>query len=267
MKRFNSLEFDDSSNFSHNPTGAEGHGLSGSGAGEPIRDAAYFYEQATKSFLHGDFELTLRNYSRSLEQSTTYFDAWAGQIRMLIELGEYPEALIWSDKAMELFPDNAELLAYKAVACLRDEKMNKAMGFSDNAVSKEKIGPRVWLCRGEVLIKRKSRVAEDCISKAVSLAGESADIIRLDAGRMLRMYGRYTSAQEYLKDAVRDFPKSALAWYELGCCQAKMGFAQAKVSLEQCDNLRPHWIKAETALDAVRNKGFLGFFKRGIFRR
>ena len=258
MKRFTSLEFGDTS-------GPEGQ--SSSGKGEPIRDAGYFYEQAIKSFLNGDFELALRNYSRSLERSTTFFEAWAGQIRMLIELGEYPEALVWSDKAMELFPENAELLACKAVACLRDAKFNKAMAFSDNAVSKEKVGPRVWLARGEVLMQRKSRVAEDCLSKAIQLAGESVDMIRLESGRILRKNGRYASAQQYLEAAVRALPKSALAWYELGCCQAKMGFDQAKVSLKQSIQLRPHWERAENALDAVNKTGFFKRMFRGLFRR
>ena len=258
MKRFTSLEFGD-------PSGPEGE--SPSGKGEPIRDAGYFYEQAIKSFLNGDFELALRNYSRSLERSTTFFEAWAGQIRMLIELGEYHEALVWSDKAMELFPENAELLACKAVACLRDAKFNKAMAFSDNAVSKEKVGPRVWLARGEVLMQRKSRVAEDCLSKAISLSGESVDMIRLESGRILRKNGRYASAQQYLEAAVRALPKSALAWYELGCCQAKMGFDQAKISLEQSMHLRPHWEKAEAAMRAVENTGFFKRMLRVLFRR
>lgn len=256
MNRFTSLEFGDSSERSNK-----------SGAGEPIRDAGYFYAQATKCFLNGDFELALRNYSRSLERNTTLFEAWAGQIRMLIELSEYPEALVWSDKAMELFPENADLLACKAVACLRDAKFNKAMAFSDNAVSKEKVGPRVWLARSEVLMQRKSRVAEDCVSKAISLAGESIDITRLEAGRLLRKNGRYTTALECLEASVRAFPKSALAWYELGCCQAKMGFGQAKVSLEQCNLLRPHWEKAEAAIEAVNSTGFLKRKFRAIFRR
>lgn len=256
MKRFTSLEFEDSSK----PSGR-------SGKGEPIRDAGYFYLQAVKCYLHGDYELSLRNYSRSLERSTTFFDAWAGQIRMLIELGEYPEALIWADKALELFPENADLLACKAVACLRDAKINNAMAYSDNAVSKDNVGPRVWLARAEVLMQRKSRVAEECVSKAISMAGESADIIRLEAGCLLRRYGRYTTGQECLKEAVRDFPKSALAWYELGCCQAKMGFDQAKVSLDQSIQLRPHWQRAEAAISAVHNTGFMKRMFRVLFRR
>ena len=256
MNRFTSLEFGDSSERSNN-----------AGTGEPIRDAGYFYTQATNCFLNGDFELALRNYSRSLERNTTLFEAWAGQIRMLIELGEYPEALIWSDKAMELFPENADLLACKAVACLRDAKFNKAMAFSDNAVSKEKVGPMVWLARAEVLMQRKSKVAEDCVSKAISLAGELVDIIRLQAGRLLRKNGRYTSALECLEASVKAFPKSPLAWYELGCCQAKMGFDQAKVSLEQCLLLRPHWEKAEAAIEAVNSTGFFKRMFRVIFRR
>ena len=76
--------------------------------GAPPRDAEYFLEQAEKCFLAGDYELALRNFSRSLEQNPAQFEGWFGQVRMLIELGEYEEALLWADKALELFPEHPE---------------------------------------------------------------------------------------------------------------------------------------------------------------
>lgn len=246
MKRFTHLEFDDSS-----------HSPESSGSGESVRDEAYFQQRAILSFLHGDFELALRNYSRALEANSSFFDGWAGQLWMLIELAEYPEAMIWADKALELFPEHPELLAAKAVACLRDAKYEKAKAFSDNSISKDNVGPRVWLARTEILLQSRSRVADTCLSKATTLAGQEADLIRLEAGRLLRRYGRYSSAIEYLQEAVRQFPKSALAWYELGYCQSRLGFSQAVTSLEQCMQLYPHFSGAREALKYAR-AGFFG---------
>jgi tetratricopeptide (TPR) repeat protein len=245
MKRFTHLEFDDSSNSPKRQAN-----------GEKIRDASYFNKKAIQYFLHADFELALRNYSRALEASSSFFDGWAGQIRMLIELGEYPEALVWSDKAMESFPEHPELLASKAVACLRDAEYDKARAYSDNSISKDNAGPRVWLARTEVLLQSKSRIAEDCLSKAVAMSGTNANLIRLEAGRLLVRHKRYSTAMDHLQQAVHMFPKSALAWYELGCCQAKLGFSQAEVSLEQSLHLRPLWNEAQEKLDKVNNRGF-----------
>jgi Tfp pilus assembly protein PilF len=251
MKRFTHLEFDDTSG-SPEP----------SGSGEAVRDERYFHRRAIQCFLHGDFELALRNYSRALEVSSSYFDGWAGQIWMLIELGEYPEAIIWADKAMELFPEHPELLAAKAVACLRDAKYDKAKAYSDNSISKDNVGPRVWLARAEILLQSKSRVADNCLSKATTMAGSQADLIRLEAGRLLRRYGRHSTAIEYLQQAVTRFPKSALAWYELGDCQLRLGFSQAATSLEQCLNLYPQFSEAKEALSMAQG----GFLRRFLYR-
>ena len=152
MKRFDKLEFGDASN-SSGP----------SSNGEAVRDSVYFHRKATLCFLHGDFEVALRNYSRALEVNSSFFEGWAGQIRMLIELGEYPETMVWADKAMEAFPEHPQLLAYKALACLRDAKYHKARAYSDNSVSKDNAGPWVWLVRAEVLFQDKSRIAQECL--------------------------------------------------------------------------------------------------------
>lgn len=232
-------------------------------SGEPIRDAEYFYKEALRYWLSGDFELALRNYSRALEKNSTFFDAWVGQVLMLIELGEYHEAVVWADKALELFPEHPELFAVKAVACSRDAKMEKAIAYSDNSITKENITSRVWLSRAEVLLDRKSPIAENCISKAVSIAGKMAPIIKLDAARLLRRKGNYSAAIGHLNDVVQTFPKSALAWYELGCCQSKLGLSQAKATLKQSLIFRPDWTEAKLELAKCSR---CGFFSR-IFRR
>ncbi len=244
MDRFSQLEFGDKV-----PDG-------GRSPGEPIRDASFFYKEATKYWLAGDYELALRNYSRALERSNTIFEAWAGQVLMLIELREYREADMWADKALELFPEHPELLALKAIACIRDAKRKEAAAYSDNSVGKENLTPRVWLARAEIFMDRKGPVCESCISKAVTGAGNRVPVIKLEAGRTLRRARNYPAAIQYLKEAVTLLPRSALAWYELGCCQAALGRDEALHSLEQSLRLRPHWAEPETALRKFGNRGF-----------
>lgn len=251
MDRFSQLEFDEKEPERKRPQG------------EPVRDANYFLRTALKYWLAGDFEVALRNYSRVLEQNKLAFEGWIGQVLMLIELGEYKEALIWADKALGLFPEHPELLAVKAIACCRDAKMDKAIAYSDNSISKEQITSRVWLARAEVMISRKSQVADGCISKAISIAGKMVPVIKLEAARLLRKKGHYSAAIGHLNEVVHVFPKSALAWYELGCCQAKLGLPQAQAAIEQSLQFRPDWEVAKKALNKCSSRGFFSrFFRR-----
>jgi tetratricopeptide (TPR) repeat protein len=248
MSRFSQLEFGDDEARKGPKAG-----------GTPVRDTEHYRKEALKYWLAGDYEVALRHYSRVLEQNSTVFEAWAGQVLMLIELGEYREAGVWADKALESFPEHPELLALKGLACARDAKMNEAIAYSDNSVGKESLTPRVWLVRAEVFLHRKSAIAESCIDKAIALAGTTTPIIKLEAGRLLLNKGNHARALQYLKDAVQSLTQSPLAWYELGRCQAELRLPDAAVSLEQCSHLRPDWEEPKALLKKFRS--------RGLFRR
>jgi tetratricopeptide (TPR) repeat protein len=244
MGRFSRLEFGDSASRREESPG------------EPVRDAAYFHKEALKYWLAGDYELALRHYSRMLEREQTRFEGWAGQVLMLIELGEYREANLWADKALGSFPEHPELLALKAVACARDARMEQAVAYSDNSIAQDNPTPRVWLARAEVFLDRRGPVSESCLSKAVGGAGEGAAIIKLEAGRLLQRKRNFVLALQYLRDTVQMLPRSALAWYELGRCQAALGQPEAVHSFEQSLRLRPGWREPGVALRRFENRGF-----------
>jgi len=96
--------------------------------------------------------------------------AWTGQVRMLIELGEFREAKLWADKALETFPSDPELLAAKAVALARAGDLSGALAFSDAAIEERGNTPYVWLARGDVLLARKEKRAASCFERALALA-------------------------------------------------------------------------------------------------
>jgi len=255
MSRFSHLEFEE-----------KGTPKAQGPQGEPVRDERFFHERAKAAWLAGDFEEALRNYSRALEKNSAFYDGWFGQVRMLIELGEYQESSLWADKALELFPEHPELLAAKAVACARDADIDKAQAFSDNAISKRGATPYVWLARAEVLLLRRSNMAETCIRNAISLANTAAPIVRFEAGRLLLNSRSYLSAMEYLRPAVKEMPKSALVWYEFGRCQAALGFPEAEVAFGQSLKLQPGWAEAQAALSQFKERGLMGRI-RAAFRR
>jgi tetratricopeptide (TPR) repeat protein len=258
MTRFGQLEFDNQKK----PRG-QVQSQQPSSTGEPIRDAQYFSSQALLYWFAGDFELAMRNYSRCVECSTTFLGGWLGQIQMLTELGEYPEAMLWADKALKLFPDHAELLAAKAVAAAYDARMEQAFAYSDRSLERDNVTSYVWLARAQVLLKKKSTIAQTCIGNAVSMAGPNIAYIRLQAGRSLSRTGDYWAALEHLQEAVRLAPKSALAWFELGVCQSRLGRNAAKATLAQCLNIHPDWAEAKTELNKCPGGGFF----RRIFGR
>ena len=67
-----------------------------------VKDEAHYLGEARLAFERGEFEGALRYYAKGLEFNPQNAIAWAGQVRALIELGEFHEAKVWADKALEL---------------------------------------------------------------------------------------------------------------------------------------------------------------------
>ena len=159
MSRFNNLEFGDESQ-EHSPW-----------QGALVKDESYYVSEARAAFENGEFEFALRLYSKVLEFNPQNIVAWAGQVRMLIELDEFKEARLWAEKALERFPHEPELLAAKAVALGREGDLEEALACSDAAVEQRGDTPYVWLARGDVLLARKEARADYCFDRPSSSPG------------------------------------------------------------------------------------------------
>src|SRR5438094_8960888 len=159
MSRFVNLEF-----------GGESEDHSQDAQKALSKDEAYYSAEARAAFENGNFEAALRLFSKVLEFNPENAAAWTGQVRMLIELGEFGEAKLWADKALERFPHEPELLAAKAVALGRGGDLQGALAFSDAATEERGDTPYVWLARGDVLLAREETRADYCFEKALLLA-------------------------------------------------------------------------------------------------
>lgn len=256
MSRFGNLEFNEESH---------------QAAERPlVKDGAFYLDQAQRFLQRGKFEQALRSYAKVLEFDPKSADAWLGQIRMLVELSEFSEAKLWADRALEIYPDNGELLAAKAVALARSGDLEGAISLSDASVETSGNTPYIWLARGDVLLARKERRAEYCFDKALALGGANW-IWRWLIARAQSFYNRFARALALIKEAVAISPEQAVLWLEMGRCQLALGMAgQARQSFEQARELDPECESVAGLLSEARNITFIDRLRasaRKLFRQ
>src|SRR6266446_5704121 len=189
MSRFSNLEFGgESENQSQQPKAL-------------VKDESYYFAEARTAFENGNFEAALRLFSKVLEFNPENAAAWTGQVRMLIELGEFGEAKLWADKALERFPHEPDLLAAKSVALGRGGDLQGALVFSDAAIEEHGDTPYVWLARADVLLAREEARADYCLEKAMMLAPHGWFIAWL-AARIRCYYHQFALALQLLQQAI-----------------------------------------------------------------
>jgi tetratricopeptide (TPR) repeat protein len=231
-----------------------------------VKDQAYYHAEARSAFESGNFESALRYYSKVLEFAPQDTSAWAGQVRMLIELEEFREAGLWADKALERFPREPELLAAKAVALARSGDLQGAMAFSDASIEERSDTPYVWLARGDVMLARKEARADYCLEKALFLAPGNWFVAWL-AGRIRYWYEQFALALKLFQQALERNTGHFWLWLEVGRCQQALGLETlARNSFNQAQELNPQCNEAIVAL-AELSQGGLVRRLRGWWRR
>lgn len=242
MSRFVNLEFD------HESDGTPRRPATG-------RDEHRCLAEAQAAFENADFEAALRAFAKALEFNAHNSVSWAGQVRALIELGEFSEARLWADKALERFATAPELLAAKAVALARLGDTDAALTYSDAAVEARGDTPYVWLARGDVLLARAEKRADYCFAKALGLAAGDWFVAWL-AARVRAFYRQFTLALKLVQQALALRPDHDVLWFMAGECQKELGLVTAaRGSYEQALQLNPRLLEARHAMNALENTG------------
>jgi len=194
--------------------------------------------QADDARRAGLYESALRLYSRCLEADKSLVSAWCGQVQMLIFLEEYPEAELWSKKAIELFPGSGDLVASHAHSLSRQNKKGDAMGAIDKAMAMTGESAYRWTVRGEILTARKSNLASDCFDKA-RLANPDW-LTSAEIGLILLHYSQTSRALMSLRLAVENGPDAPYAWYLKGLAEQRLGMTgKARESFQTTLELNP----------------------------
>ena len=230
-----------------------------SAASAAVTDELRFLADAEAAFAQARFDHALRWFARVLEFNSANAAAWIGQVRSLIELGEFREASIWADKAMEKFPREPELLAAKGVALARLGDLDAAAAFSDAAFEEGGDSPYLWLARGDVFLARKDAAAETCIARALEMTTGQWLFAWL-AARVRLFYRQFTLGLKHARQALEWNPVNPQLWALAALCELRIGLVQAaQASLAKAFELDPH---NEAAQNVRRELGHPGAFQR-----
>jgi tetratricopeptide (TPR) repeat protein len=239
-------------------------------SGNDIRTPEHCMSSAIAACRSGHLESALQLYTRALQGNRALIAAWVGQVQMLVELAEYQEARLWSDKALELFKNNGDLLAAKSRACARQGDAKTALVMSDYSLASPGTSPLRWQARGEIFLTQNPARSEDCFEK--SLADPGADWFdRIFIARIYLFYNRPAPALAFAQAGVELQPSHHYAWYILGKVQERLGLVQrAEVSYQRAVALNVNELAARDALESLENQSggirllrWLG----GLFRR
>ncbi|MEO0166507.1 MAG: tetratricopeptide repeat protein [candidate division WOR-3 bacterium] len=204
-------------------------------------DDAYYLKLAQDAQLNGDFEAALRYYSRALSYKIDIPEAWSGQVLCLIDLGEFDEAIVWADKACEVIGINAELLALKAMALGRKGEIERALGYSEQAMKKGSNSLLFWLSRGDIVIARDFKNAEFCFKKALECDNRNP-FTHIRIGISYLSVNEPAPALKHFKSALELCPKSPFIYFLIGKSYQMMGLLKnAKEYYERALKIKPDY--------------------------
>ena len=205
--------------------------------------ALAYLQEATLEELDGSFEPALKAYSAALRRETTLAEAWSGQVRSLIQLEEFPEAMTWAQKACNVLPASPQVKSCLAYALARSGLPDEGMEKSDEAFESESSEPCpfLWLERGTCLMALERQ------SSALACFGKVREL-RTDADWQQRIAQEYLffeqpeAALELLDGVVAARPNRAYAWLLLAQGYRQIGDVKRHGrALSQAAELRPFW--------------------------
>lgn len=216
----------------------------------------YYLKQADNAFEKGSYQSALRYYSRALNLNNTLKSAWLGQIICLIAMGQFNEASVWADKALEFCPEDPELFAIKALALNRLGMKETALSFSDRSIKDSKNSWLVWAVRADILLDENEDAANYCFYKAQEFAKENW-LFYMMMGISFLSIKEYTKAIYYLDKATNQKKDNPILYYHLANAYYKDGnYSSAKICLKKAIELKPDFQEAKYMLTKISRLSF-----------
>jgi len=215
----------------------------------------------------GQYENALRQYSRALEQDKSLVAGWVGQVQMLVQLGEAPEAELWSRKALEMFAGNADLLAGRAQALARMGDVKRAGEASDASLAAAGKSAYRWMVRGEWMLAARHKLEEHAFNKAEQI--EKDWLVPLESAPIYLHYRFASRALALARQATEAAPDQYYTWYVRGCAEADVGMKRpATESFQHCLQLCRGHVEAQERLRKLDSDGISPLrWLRGLFTR
>lgn len=119
---------------------------------EAREDVLSVLSQAQDRYFRGYYQDAIKCYAQVLAKEKNNPLAWVGQIRVLVDVGEYESAIYWAEKGCESCGGETMLLFAKAFALAHAGQVDLAKTIINVPVEKDEAA-MLWLLRGEVLIR------------------------------------------------------------------------------------------------------------------
>jgi tetratricopeptide (TPR) repeat protein len=205
---------------------------------QPDFDERHWLSQADEHRRTGNYENALRFYSRALEIEKSLIAAWVGQVQMLVQLGEHPQAELWARKSLEMFPNQPDLLSGRSQALCRLGDLQQAHALSDAAMQQRGDSAYGWVVRGELMVAGKQTTDRHCFDRATVVSRDW--LVPLEIAIVYLHYRYPSKAMQRAQAAVRGEATAYYAWLVLGRCQQELGLTEAaRMSFQRCIELCP----------------------------
>lgn len=217
-------------------------------------------EEGERLYLEGEYEPALRRYAMAMERDATLPEAWAGKVRCLLGMQRLREAVVWSEKAVRLLPEEPAVLSAHSLVLARAGRAGEGLESSDRAL--RILGraadrhPAVWLERGCCfLCSGRRSAAESCFERvraAVSGREGSANwwqrlgLAYLEAGEAARALREFNQALEAV-------PERPYLWLLTAQAAGRLRlWEKADFALERALALRPGYERALRERERLR---------------
>jgi tetratricopeptide (TPR) repeat protein len=212
-------------------------------------DVHSLLHEAQVAHERGDFEKALRVYGRCLQRDRVLPAAWLGQVRVLLDMGQFEEAETWVEQAGKVTGEVPAILALRSVVMSRRGKLDEARAWSDRAMKDGSDAPETWLARAEVIYaSRNERVARTTLAKAHERDPGGSSALR--CGEVALEAGDLVAARQWLERAARALPDSPLVALRRGVLEDREGRPiSARQQFERALVLNPSLSAAKLALE------------------
>lgn len=246
------------------PLAAKAAAWNGPAKAEPEYDHAYYAGQAGALFFSGQYKKAMRLYSRAIQMDASRDEPWIGQVLCLLELKEYKEALVWVKRALELFPEEATLIALQGLAYAQQGMVQRGLASSDYAMNRSSRDPLVWVIRGEILSLAGNGNAQFCFDKAIESTHPDDWRVPMQIGLSQLRQKKWPQAARYLKMAAEHEPHNEFLWMRLGYAYERLGLSQSALeAYRAARNLNTGNSEAEDSLRRLtRTPALVRFFRR-----
>jgi len=263
----------------------------------PIQErlqALEMFKMGNRAFVNGDYQEALEKYDLSTNWVETSI-GFLNQSGVLLQLGQYEDALVMAEKAAEIQPKFYEALLNQGVALEKLTKSDKALAKYKSAGSIFPDEYEVWFCCANLLFKmNKYEEAIECYDKSLDLYGRLYEawyykgvclqkigkdvealrcfeqVIKLNSnyshayyryGNVLTGLERNNEAIQAYEQSIKINPQFITAWNNLGVVLAKIGRVKDAVKCyERAIKINPEYFEAWLNMGLAQDN--LGLYKK-----